>query len=393
MSTDLKMMPEDKYRRIALIHEAFTPGTPISSRDLFAGRNKQIQQVFGAVLPPGQHAVIYGERGVGKTSLAAIIYDLMVLAGKHEFVVARTNCSAGMTFEEIWRAIFKQLEVSRDNNVFTLDEMLPENPNPEQIRETLCHLDNPALIIIDEFDRVDQETAAITADTIKTLSDRATDCTLVLVGVADSVDQLIEEHESILRCLVQIPMPRMSQPELLEIIDNGLKKAEMTIESDVRSSLAGLSQGLPHYTHLLTMHAALLAVDGGRTHITQEDRMGAIKEAVDNQSQTMLNSYQKAIRSTRRNIFREVLLACALATDEHGYFSPADIRDPLEKIVGKRLEIPAFARHLKEFCDKSRGPILVRRGEARRFQYKFFYPLMQPFVIMKSIADSLYSGG
>jgi hypothetical protein len=40
------------------------------------------------------------------------------------------------------------------------------------------------------------------ADTIKTLSDRATDSTVVLVGVARSIGELVGEHASIVRALV-----------------------------------------------------------------------------------------------------------------------------------------------------------------------------------------------
>ena len=61
----------------------------------------------------------------------------------------------------------------------------------------------------------------------------------MLVGVADSVDQLIEEHQSIERAAVQIHMPRMSVSELSEIIDKGLSQAGMTIEPEAKKSIAG----------------------------------------------------------------------------------------------------------------------------------------------------------
>ena len=37
--------------------------------------------------------------------------------------------------------------------------------------------------------------------------------------------------------------------------------------------------------------------------------------------------------------------------------------------------IPAFARHLKDFCDASRGPILERTGPIRRVKYRFVSPI------------------
>ncbi len=58
--------------RMQLVAESFRPAAPIDRRSLFSGRADQIGEVFSVVAQPGQHAVIYGERGVGKTSLAAV---------------------------------------------------------------------------------------------------------------------------------------------------------------------------------------------------------------------------------------------------------------------------------------------------------------------------------
>lgn len=54
----------------------FSPSAPITRKDLFAGRTKQLMQLIDAVTEPGQHAVIYGERGVGKTSMAAVCVEI-----------------------------------------------------------------------------------------------------------------------------------------------------------------------------------------------------------------------------------------------------------------------------------------------------------------------------
>ena len=60
----------EKWAKYARVAEVFTPGAPIDSLDLFAGRIEQIKDVLTAVVQRGQHLVLYGERGVGKTSLA-----------------------------------------------------------------------------------------------------------------------------------------------------------------------------------------------------------------------------------------------------------------------------------------------------------------------------------
>ena len=50
----------------AQVHLAFSPSAPIDSTDLFAGRTRQIERLLGAIFQRGQHAIIFGERGVGK---------------------------------------------------------------------------------------------------------------------------------------------------------------------------------------------------------------------------------------------------------------------------------------------------------------------------------------
>ncbi|MCE4544572.1 MULTISPECIES: hypothetical protein [unclassified Caballeronia] len=76
------------------------------------------------------------------------------------------------------------------------------------------------------------------------------------------------------------------------------------------------------------------------------------------------------------NLFADVLLACAMApADQMGYFAAQDIRAHIQLITGKDYQIPSFSKHLKEFCEEKRGPILKKIGTARRFRFRFINPL------------------
>lgn len=389
------MTYEEMVARTAKVNQVFTPSAPINSRTLFAGRTKQIQSVLGAVYSRGQHAILYGERGVGKTSLASIIHDLMVLASKDPIQIAKYTCGNTTTFEGMWRSIFKQLTVERDAGTLTLDALLPENPGSEDVLELFQNADVPAVVVIDELDTISHtDTVPILADTIKTLSDHSIEATLVLVGVADSVDGLIEEHQSIERALLQVQMPRMSRTELMEIIDKGLdsSQSDMAIAPELKDDIASLSQGLPTFTHLLTKYAALHAIEGGRTNITAGDLQAAISEAVDKLQQTIKSTYHTATSSSRDNLFKEVLLACALAPiDDLGYFPAGALRAQMKKITGEDYQVPAFAKHLNDFSSSSRGNILEKKGQTRRFRYRFTNPMMQPYVLLRGLAEGRIS--
>ncbi len=389
------MDEQARYQLLAQIYSAFTPNTPINSRSLFAGRTREVEKLMSAIFQPGAHAVLFGERGVGKTSLAVTIYDFLVLAfpDASGWRRARLNSAEGMSFAEIWKAIFRQLTFEQPNGeTATLDEALPDSPNSESIRETFQLCDYRTIIIIDELDRIEDESLhVLLADTIKTLSDNAIPATLILVGVADSVDHLIGVHPSIERCLKQVPMPRMSKAELLQIVDNGIAHCPgLTVEPQARDRMADLAQGLPEYTHLLARESALNAVREDRTHISMYDLEQGIKESVDGQLGSSLTLYTKATTAARGIYFRPVLLACALAPkDDKGYFYAKDIVVPLRALLGEKApEIQQFAQHLKDFCE-DRGPVLERDGR----RYRFTKPLMGPYVILRGLADRLITEG
>jgi Cdc6-like AAA superfamily ATPase len=379
----------------------FTPSAPINSQALFAGRSRQVNQVIDAVNQAGQHAIIFGERGVGKTSLANVLSSFLESLGRKVFA-PRVNCDSSDTFSSIWKKLFTRTPLpgalqkpgftTAGASEFAASDRLQTTYLPDDVVRLLHELGSRTVmvVIIDEFDRLtDTNSRRLFADTIKALSDHAVPATIVLVGVADTVDQLIDEHHSISRALVQIRMPRMSTSELYVIIDNGLARLEMTIGDDAKHHIAVLSQGLPHYTHLLALHASRNTLEGGETLIRMEDVATAIKRAVDEAQETIQSAYHKAVSSPRTdNLYAEVLLGCALAVkDDRGSFSAVKLRESLRKITGKSYDIPSFAQHLKNFCDESRGPILQRTGTRRRYRFRFADPLMQPYVIMRGFSD------
>jgi hypothetical protein len=275
-----------------------------------------------------------------------------------------------------------------DNPQYVRD---PANITPNEVRLVLRQLTTgaPVLIFIDEFDQIgSREVKKLFADTIKILSDQAIRATIVPVGVGDSVTDLIDEHASIGRALIQVQMPRLPLAERREIIDKGLTEAGMTVTRRAADRIAYLSQGLPHYVHRLAQQAGMAAVYGESLEVRLEHVDFAIKVLVTDTQESVAKDYHIATYSTRPDtLYEDVLLACACApADDRGFFRAAAIEGPLTAIKAKSYKVPAFARHLEAFRSEERGKVLVREGTPKYYRLRFRDPLLQPYVIMRGCA-------
>jgi Cdc6-like AAA superfamily ATPase len=382
----------------------FTPNTPVDEKELFAGRISQINRIVDVINQKGLHAIVYGERGVGKTSLMNVLKSFLSLPS---VISPRINCDSSDTFASVWTKAFELVDLNRQlkppagftgtggQKKFSAKEMLQGEVSPNTVRNALNQLAGIAttIFIIDEFDRLNPGPRRAFADTIKALSDHAVNATVILVGVADNVEQLIAEHQSVERALSQIQMPRMSSDEIKQIVVTGAQKLEMTASDAALKHIARLSQGLPHYAHLLGLYAVRESIAARSNELTANEVRAAIAKAIANVNQSIRTSYETAIRSARKdNLFADVLLACSLAkTSDLGYFAAQDVREPLRMITGKSRDIPSFAQHLNEFCDAKRGPILSKTGSPRLYRFRFINPLFQPFVIMQGIQNNRIS--
>ena len=390
MSPRLKRGEPEQVERLQALTDAFRPAAPIDRQGLFAGRTRQLGDLFSVAEQPGQHALVYGERGVGKTSLVSVAAEML---GAANVVTARTTCDRSDDYESVWRKALSEIHFtvtrpgigfaggSRDVKV-TASALLADDATPHDVRRGLAALagDRRVAIFIDEFDRLaSSDDRLLFADTVKTLSDELPQATLVLVGVADDVEQLIAEHQSIERALVQIHMPRMSHDELAEIVTGGMERARLTIGRDAVETIARLAQGLPHYAHLLGQLSARTALEHLRTSVRQKDVNEAVSEAIERTQQTVRETYRRATEENGDALYSKVVLACALAdADEYGFFTVADVSVPEQDIDA--------TTYLDALSDPLHGSLLQRRGTARP-RYRFVNPLLQPYVLMRGLAD------
>ena len=394
MAKKTAMTRDDWWSLDFEISELFD-GAPIAEEDLFAGRSNEVLRMLRAVFEKSKHIVLYGERGVGKTSLSNIFWK-RYNSGLQSFVVAKVQANLNDDFSSLWVRALQELKAAAVGK--NLQDKLSVNDDyetltPTQIRRELskCNPNIAPIIIIDEFNEiVDEEARVLTANLIKEMYDYSITTTVIMVGVAENINQLMEDHQSIDRALIQVPLKRMDDSELKEIIDKRISRTRMKFDGDAKWTIVTLSRGLPYFTQTLSKHAARAAVAAKTLTVTTKHVETSLDDFISDSDASFKEAYKIATRSNQANFFKESLLACALAsTDNEGFFTANDVAKPYSGVMGEVKRFAHYDKHLRRFTSEEGGYILIKRGGDRQQTYRFKDPMMQPYVIIKGIQSGM----
>lgn len=380
-----------------MLDKAFSPTKPIREKDFFFGRLEQLEKIVSAINEVGRHAILYGERGVGKTSLANIMCRSI-----SDIYPVKVTCSRNDSFKSIWLNVFQQIKLTtKTDSVGFLSEIRAKINSlegvianksmvgPTDIINSLQGFqDQHFLFVFDEFDTINNNrTRSAFSDLIKSLSDNIDNITIVIVGISDNVENLIENHQSLERCLIQIKMPRMSNEEIEQIVIRGFLFLDITIQDDTLKKIVDFSSGFPHYAHLLCKYCAFTVMNEERVVVTNSDLKRAINLGVENTSEQLRTAYRKAIMSSVENSqWKDVLFACATSKcDEFDCFSTTEVTENYRSIANKRNG--SIIYNLGRFCREERGNILEKIGIGRNFKYRFVNPMMKAFIKLNMNKD------
>jgi hypothetical protein len=292
--------------------------------------------------------------------------------------------------------IFKEIKFKADmgdgTKEYSVADIYKDGVTPSDVVRELSYfsLNDIPIIVIDEFNVInDPKSSRLMAETVKAVSDAGLNATIVIVGISDTVENLIEGHASISRCTEEVLMPRMSNDEMQSLVQSRIDKLGMQISADAKWKIINLSKGLPAFAHTLGKGAVLSTIGRSRIGITEIDVDQAIAGILSSSQNTLKVDYETATRSNQeRARFRQILTACALArTDESGYFTAKQVQGPLAAILKKTIGFDGFNPNLKELASPKRGDVLQQIGSERIYRYRFRNPAMQPYVIMKGIYD------
>ena len=282
----------DRFAQLrARLRNAYTPAQPVTDRRMFAGRTKVLTALIRSIEDQRLHVVLYGERGIGKTSL---LHVLAQAAQEARYLVVSVTCGTRSEFDETFRAVAASvplmfhsgygptsLEGERGD---ALDSLL--GPEPMTVRsasDALAKVEGTrVLVILDEFDRAGSEDfRRSVAELLKNLSDQAVRVQFVIAGVAANLAELVANVPSIQRNVYALQVPKMTAAEIRSIVKNGETISDLHFDDAAVHAVIARCIGFPYLATLISHRAALVALDQSRVTVNAEDVVVATREAVD----------------------------------------------------------------------------------------------------------------
>lgn len=282
--TATDQLPTDTrlHDRIRLqLRKAFTPARPIMDPAMLAGRTDLLRTIIRAIEDQYLHVVLFGPRGIGKTS---ILHVLCGIAQESRYLVRYVSCGERTTFDGLFRAVMTDVPLLFHANYdptateiedgLSFADLLDDRPvTVDRASDILSKVAGTRLLIIlDEFDRTsDADFRRSVAELIKNVSDRGSRVQLIIAGVAQNLTEIIEHVPSIRRNILGLLVPNMAPDEIAELISNGQRASGMTFTPKALQLISLAALGLPYLASLVSQHAGFAALDRESTIIDHSD--------------------------------------------------------------------------------------------------------------------------
>ena len=385
----------DRETFVSTLNRNLSPATPIQSQEYLFGRDAQLRTVEQALCSAGRTVFIFGERGVGKTSLAQTAAFASQSAHREPLLLA---CGPATTFSSLVRQIARELSQGVSVRIETtrkkkfgvgalgyeveqhtpLEDDVPEHFDLAEAVSTIRRLGNlqkgPTVVVIDEFDRI-AELGERTrfADFIKQVGDQRLEVRFLFCAVGSSLNELLGAHESCHRYVAGVEVPRLGWEARWQIIDGAASAFGVKIGDPPRFRIAAMSDGFPHYVHLVcekllweVYNDPVVCAEASMEHYR-----GALAESVLGIEQHLRRMYDAAtIRG--QDEYESILWAVADHADIKR--TSAGIYDSYVKIAKMRgvepLSREEVTARLRKLKTESCGRVLAGTGQAGWFHFR-----------------------
>ena len=392
---------------------------PIRSIQHLKGREQQLEDISRSLYTVGRHIFVCGDRGVGKSSLAATAaYQYQSADAEPIFV----SGSPDDTFQSVVANIavqaldrskteinkkntsaviaFRGLQWSVSNEVSTVDIASQINSigdATELLKQVArAHSEKPT-IVLDEFDTIENVAErAKFASLLKQLGDQQVNLKFLITGVGKSCDELLGAHQSAHRQLATINLPRLGFEGRREIVQDAADTFEVELDSDVNWRIALISDGFPYYVHLLTEKMLWAAFDSkdANPQLGWNEFHEGLRAAVTATNEELKRPYEKAVLLHAPE-WEDIVWSTADGDDL--LRSIASIRSSYEHVTSRRLgresiDQQKFGGCIRKLREPAYGSIL-KSISGRNGWYEYSEKMLRGYVRMQAEVNGITLNG
>ena len=393
-------------------HNAFTPAKEVQDIDRFAGRATTLDALASALQSDGAQIVLYGQRGIGKSSLSRVLTQISV---NDQAAISRLETAPHQKFD------YLPIYITCDDSVTNVDKLclrlltdeqalapwipfkVSERTNAHEgggklgvkvielsgklsgsITERQVEVEadvtstfinacrqivasgvaaDGVLIVIDEFDRISDKTGI--ASILKALGPEGV--TFALVGVAGDVRELIADHESVARQIADgtVLVPPMDVDELAEIISRAMSALGDKYSFDLAAItwITTIARGHPFYVHLVGKHALLRAISQKTSVVTEAIAKEALADIAFKGSAPVQEAAYK--RAVGHSYIREHILKKFAGVDADEVYT-TNLYGDVAKELG--IDPSAISVYVGQLASEKYGAVLERTRD-RYYQF------------------------
>lgn len=413
--------------------QVFTPKAVVS-REMFERRNEndplergKLQEVLeDALREEGAQIVIYGDTGVGKTSLLKYASEDSGL----ELLVV--NCTSQDSFDSLIdktiRSVINVREISytssagrevsaegaleaggKVSHLITMKgslrlarksirstqsqfEVVSLSP-VDALKDAMYHA-GIDIISFDNFQNISSSSdRRLVAELMEHLSDDSSETgnlKVAVVGIADDVEKLISDSGSFRRRTTELEVPRMPDDEISSILKHGFMMLEMELDDSVLDDIVFYSDGFPFFAHLIGLAVARVVRRegaGGRVErVTWDHLDSAIRSAIQSVNASYAPRYKSAVEASGKTRPRATILDVLANSSQREWRSPEIISAWREK-NGDRSSYEFLYTALGQLSGDGYGRVLRRKGTATNYSYRFQDPYMRPYIRLLNNMD------
>lgn len=365
--------------------------------------------LMDALRDRGGQVVIYGDTGVGKSSI------LRHAAEDESMKTVTVECLSNKSYDELIDDAIKkivdirELTRTRSSSVSTEVEgettMVPflvslrgrirgernRTRNFEVVQKApldalveAMKATKTQLLVLDNFQNIPPGASRkLVAETMESLSDRSSetgDIKVVVIGIAEDAATLVSNSGSFRRRITEVGVPRMPDDEIEEVLEKGFGLLGLSIPARTLSTLVFYSDGFPYFAHLLGLNIARVMRRAEATYILEEHVAVALSSAVDSVRQSFEERLSKAFEASGNTQPRRRILEIMAEAEDRKEWQGSDVVTAYEKKYEARSEYQFLYSALGALVDEQHGAVLRRKGQRTQYSYQFSDPYLRPYL-------------